>query len=237
MQNPHSHSEGTCSIDTEVKDDPKARELLREAAENTSRWGADFPGFTAELICNDHGKTFSGTVTIKSPKEVEVALPDNDLQEWAQGQISMMAVHRSSRPFESSDGRHALTLGEDDNHPLGRLVCINGDGMNSRYRIKDGRITQINRSGERMKFTINVEESLTTVDGKTLTTRYTVFYFSPKDGKLVKAESYVDQPALIARPGGSGPGVYLPGKRQITYTTDQGETHTRVLEFKGHRLL
>ncbi len=220
-----------------VKDDPQARELLRRAYEKTSRWGRDFPGFTAELICNNQGKNVKGSVTIKSPREVEVSLPDETLQKWAQGQLAMMAIHRSSRPFEEADGKYTLTLAEEDDHPLGRLVYIHGDGMNSRYRIKDDRITQINRSMERIKFTINVEESLTTQDGKHLTTRYTVFYFSPQDSRLLQAESYTDQPAVVARPGSSKMNpVYLPGHRRVIYT-ENGETIIRMLILGGHRLL
>ena len=222
---------------THVKDDPQARELLRRASEKTSRWGRDFPGFTADLICNNQGKTLKGSVMIRSPREVEVSLPDEGLQKWAHGQISMMAIHRSSRPFEEADGKYILTLAEEDDHPFGRLLYIHGDGINSCYRIKEDRITQINRKMERIKFTINVEESLTTQDGKHLTTRYTVYYFSPQDSRLLQAESYVDQPAVVARPGPPQAGnLYLPGHRQVTYT-DNGDTITRVLAFQGHRLL
>jgi hypothetical protein len=168
---------------------------------------------------------------------VEVSLPDETLQKWAQGQLSMMAIHRSSRPFEEADGKYTLTLAEEDAHPLGRLVYIHGDGMNSRYRIKDDRITQINRSMERIKFTINVEESLTTQDGKHLTTRYTVFYFSPQDSRLLQAESYTDQPAVVTKQGSSKMNpVYLPGHRRVIYT-ENGETIIRVLTLGGHKLL
>jgi hypothetical protein len=222
---------------TDVKDDPQARELLRRAYEKTSRWGKDFPGFTAELLCNDQGKTVQGSVTVKSPREVEVSLPEDSLQKWVQGQIAMMAIHRSSRPFEESDGKHILTLAPADDHPLGRLLYIHGDGMTSRYRIKDERITQINRRMERIKFTINVEESLTTQDGKHLTSRYTVFYFSPQDNRLLQAESFIDQPAVIKRQDSpQANNVYLPGQRRIIYT-ENGETLTRMLTFQGHKLL
>ena len=91
-----------------VKDDPQARELLRRAYEKTSRWGKDFPGFTAELIVTDQGKSVRGSVTVKSPREVEVLLPDEGLQKWAQGQIAMMAIHRSSRPFEEAEDRKSV---------------------------------------------------------------------------------------------------------------------------------
>ena len=51
--------------------------------------------------------------------------------------------------------------------------------MNSRYRVKDERICQIQRSMERVKFTINIEDTMTTRDDKVLTTRFTVYYFAP----------------------------------------------------------
>ena len=59
-------------------------------------------------------------------------------------------------------------------------------------RIKDTRITQINRKMPHVAFTINVEESSTTQDQKQLTTKYTVYYFSPKDGALRNVESFTD---------------------------------------------
>ena len=42
--------------ETTVADDPKAREMLRQAFEKTARWQQDFKGFTAELIVNVNGK-------------------------------------------------------------------------------------------------------------------------------------------------------------------------------------
>ena len=37
---------------TEVKDDPRARALLRQAFEKTARWQSDFKGFAADLTVN-----------------------------------------------------------------------------------------------------------------------------------------------------------------------------------------
>lgn len=218
--------------ETNVQDDPAAKALLRRAYEKTSRWGKDFPGFTADLICNDNGKEVKGQVRIKSPKESEVSLDVSAGQEgllkWAQNQIGMMAVHRGSRPFEEADGKYALTFGEDDHHPLGRQIIIHGDGMGSRYRIKDDRIQQISRSMGKMKFTINIEEAMTTSDQKFLTTKYVVFYFSP-EGQPTQTESFTDRPHEVK-------GVYLPGYRRII-SNDKGEVVVRILEFKNHQLL
>jgi hypothetical protein len=188
------HHQATVS-EVNIEDDPKARDLLRRASEKTYRWPKDFSGFEADLVISHQGRAVKGTVRVKLGEDVAVTLPDEDLKQWSQGQIGMMAVHRGPRSFETADGRHKLTLGDDDNHPLGRLVFIHGDGMNSRYRIKEDRIQQIQRTPPHIKFTINVEDSLATRDGKFLTSRYSVYYFSA-DGQLKQVE-ITGTPALV----------------------------------------
>ena len=150
------------------------------------------------LRINVNGRETKGTVTVKGPKEVAVHIQDEELQKWAQNQIGMIAVHRGPRSFEESDGKYALTLEGDEGHPLGQRININGDGMGSWYRIKDNRITQINRKMPHIAFTINVEESAVTQDQKHLTTRYTVYYFSPKDLTLSNVDSFTDTHTRIA---------------------------------------
>lgn len=221
-------------VATDVKDDPKARELLRRAFENTARWPADFKGFTADLAVNVNGKEARGRVTVKGPREVSVTLPDGDLQKWAENQIAMIAVHRGPRSFEESDGKYVLTLGDDHDHPLGPKLFIHGDGMSSVYRIKDGRITQINRktghaSMPPLAFTINVEDSMVTQDNKFLTTRYTVYYYSPTDGKLTNVESFADSHVRV---GASD----LPATRRVI-SFENGEVMVRSLTLSNHKML
>jgi len=55
---------------TEVKDDPRARALLRQAFEKTARWQSDFKGFAADLTVNVNGREVTGTVTVKGPRDV-----------------------------------------------------------------------------------------------------------------------------------------------------------------------
>lgn len=216
---------------TTVQDDPQARALLKQAFERTARWQADFKGFTADLTVNVNGKETSGSVMVKSPREVSVQLSDPDVQKWAQEQISMIAVHRGPRSFEESDGKYQLTQ-EEDGHPLGTKLVIHGS--NSFYRIKNGRITQINRKMAHpgmppFAFTINVEEAATTQDGKFLTTRYTVYYYSPQDGKLTNVESFTDSHVRV---GNSD----LPATRRII-TYENGEVRVKNLAFSNHRML
>jgi len=214
---------------TDVKDDPKARALLRQAFEKTARWQPDFKGFSADLKVNVNGKEVRGTVTVKGPRDVSVSLPDPDLQKWAEGQIAMIAVHRGPRSFEESDGKYALTLGEDADHPLGPRLIIHGDGMHSFYRVKGDRITQINRKMPQMAFTINVEDSAVTQDNKFLTTRYTVYYYSPQDSKLTNVESFTDTHTRVSSSD-------LPATRRII-SYENNDVAVRSLSFDNHKML
>lgn len=214
---------------TEVKNDPKASALLRQAFEKTARWQPDFKGFTADLRVNVNGKELKGSVSVKGSKEVQVTLPDPEIQKWAENQIAMIAVHRGPRSFEESDGKYALTLGKDADHPLGPKLNIHGDGMHSFYRIKGDRITQINRKTPHIAFTINVEDSALTQDGKFLTTRYTVYYYSPHDGTLTNVESFTD---THTRVGASD----LPATRRII-SYENGSVVVKSLAFEHHTML
>jgi len=214
-----------------VTDDPQARDLLRRAFERTARWQQDFKGFTADLTVNVNGKETSGPISVKGPREVSVQLGDGETQKWAQEQLGMIAVHRGPRSFEESDGKYALTM-EEDGHPLGTKLNIHGS--NSFYRIKDNRITQINRKMAHpgmnpFAFTINVEDSAITQDQKNLTTKYTVYYYSPTDGKLTNVESFTD---THVRVGSSD----LPATRRII-TYENGQVVVKNLTFKNHKLL
>lgn len=214
-----------------VADDVNARELLRRAFDNTARWPKEFTGFTADLTVNINGKETSGPILVKSPREVSVQLGDADTQKWAQEQLGMIAVHRGPRSFEESDGKYSLTM-EDDGHPLGTKLIIHGS--NSFYRLKNDRITQINRTMAHpgmtpFAFTINVEDSAVTQDQKNLTTRYTVYYYSPTDGKLNNVESFTD---THTRLGASD----LPATRRII-SYENGAVTVKNLTFTNHRLL
>lgn len=214
-----------------VADDPRARDLLRRAFEATARWPKDFQGFTADLTVNVNGKETNGSVIVKSPREVSVQLTDGDIQKWAQEQLGMIAVHRGPRSFDESDGKYTLTM-EEDGHPLGVKLTIHGS--NSYYRLKDNRITQINRKMAHpgmnpFAFTINVEESAVTKDQKNLTSKYTVYYYSPTDGTLTNVESFTDTHVRVGA-------CDLPATRRII-TYEGKQVIVKHLNFTNHSVL
>lgn len=213
---------------TDAQDDPEARELLRRAFEKTARWPTDFKGFTADLTVNVDGAEHNGSVTVKSAQDVAVSLADAELQKWALGTIGMIAVHRGPRTFDQSDGKSVLTLDRGSVHPLGQTIHIH-DAMKSHYRVKNDRITQINRTMGPMKFTINVEDSAITADNKYLTIRYTVYYFNPQDGRLTNVESFTDSHIRVGQ-------ADLPASRRII-SGENGTVSVKTLTFTNHRLL
>jgi hypothetical protein len=78
-------------------------------------------------------------------------------------------------------------------------------------------------------FTINVEESAVTQDQKNLTTKYSVYYFSPTDRKLTNVECFTDTHVRI---GSSD----LPATRRII-SYEQGEVIVKNLTFTNHTLI
>ena len=214
-----------------VADDPRARDLLRRAFEATARWPKDFKGFTADLTVNVNGKETNGSVIVKSPREVSVQLSDGEIQKWAQEQLGMIAVHRGPRSFDESDGKYTLTM-EEDGHPFGVKLTIHGS--NSYYRLKDNRITQINRKMAHpgmnpFALTINVEESALTQDQKNLTSKYTVYYYSPTDGMLTNVESFTDTHVRVGA-------CDLPATRRII-TYEGKQVVVKHLNFTNHSVL
>jgi len=216
-------------VAADVEEDPQAREALKEVFGNTARWDSAFNGFTADLTVNINGQEEQGTVTVKGPKEIEVALSDDKAKEFAAENLASIAMHRGPRSFDESDGKYKLVFGDDGKHPLGRSVIMGGDGMASFYRIKDGRIQQINRKTPRMSFSINIEESVKNQEGKFLTRKYSVFYFNPTDNSLKNVESYTD---LYTRVGNFD----LPEQRRII-DTQNSEIVVSNMTLSNHKLL
>ncbi len=216
-------------VATDVDDDPQAREAMKEVFGNTARWPAGFKGFTAEVTVNIDGQEETGTVTVKGPKEIETSISGEKQKEFLTENMASIAMHRGPRSFDESDGKYKLTFGDDGVHPLGRKLVLGGDGMSSFYRIKDGRIRQINRKSPRFSFSINIEDSVKTVDDKYLTSKYTVYYFNPENGSLKDVESYTDKYSRVEN-------ADLPACRRIIHN-DDGNISVGTMTLTGHKLL
>jgi len=216
-------------VETTVEDDSEARDALREVFGNTARWSADFKGFSAKAVLNIDGKESACSVTVKGPKEIETDCVEGAAKEFLMENLASIAMHRGPRSFEDSDGKYKLRFMDDGTHPLGRAISMGGDGMSSFYRIKEGRIHQINRKTPRFSFTINVEESVKNEEGKFLTRKYTVYYFNPENSGLKDVESYTDEYMRV--------GSYdLPRYRRVI-NGEGGSIGVNSMTLSDHKLL
>ena len=216
-------------VATTQDDDPKAREVLREVFGSTARWSSAFNGFSADVTVNINGNEESGTITVKGPKEIEHSIKGEKHKEFLDENMASIAMHRGPRSFEESDGKYKLSFIDDGSHPQGRAISMGGDGMSSFYRIKDGRIQQINRKTPRMSFTINVEESVKNTEGKFLTHKYTVYYFNPENGSIKDVESYTDNYTRVGS-------FDLPEYRRII-NAESGTVEAAFMKLSNHKVL
>ena len=216
-------------VETVLEDDTEARKAMQEVFNNTSRWPANFGGFTADAVANINGEEQKGTVTVKGPKDIEISIEEENAKGFLNENLSSIAMHRGPRSFEESDGKYKLVFGDDGTHPLGRKLVMGGDGMSSFYRIKDGRIQQINRQTPRFSFSINIEESTKTHDDKFLTRKYSVFYFNPETKGLKDVESYTDEYTRVGE-------ADLPESRRII-NCEEGAISVSTMTLSNHKLL
>ena len=211
------------------EEDPQAREALREVFGNTARWSSAFNGFSADVTVNINGSEELGRITVKGLKEIEHSIKGEKHKEFLDENMASIAMHRGPRSFEESDGKYKLSFIDDGSHPQGRAISMGGDGMSSFYRIKDGRIQQINRKTPRMSFTINVEESVKNTEGKFLTHKYTVYYFNPENGSIKDVESYTDNYARVGS-------FDLPEYRRIIHA-ENGAVEAGFMQLSNHKNL
>ncbi|MBI3973480.1 MAG: DUF3386 family protein [Chloroflexi bacterium] len=231
--------------------DSAAHDLLRRAYEATYRFPVGFAGLRAALEFTRAAAetpedaevvlTTRGCVQVRSPRAVSVEI-DTDAagRDWLWQEIASLVGHRWPIPYGEADGRHALRLGPDDGHPLGRLVEVH-DRFRSRYRVRDGQIVQITREMGKIRFSIHIQERFATADGRTLPTHFSVSYWEigggegaaeaqPKQahmgGRLTRADTYSDTYVRVA-------GHYLPASRRVI-TADDGALTIHELRLSEH---
>jgi hypothetical protein len=209
--------------------DPKAAAMMREVYQKRYTWGDDFPGFQADLVVQVGGKEARGSARVRKDYGVSVDLPDAEAAKWAEDALASISAHRRGVRFETADGGYPLAFGPEDRHPTGRLIRLN-DKMNSTYRVRDGQIMQVNRAaGPKMRFTIDIAESLQTEDGRYLPRVFTVAYFDSGSGAIKQSQLFRDAYRKTAE-------YYLPESR-LEITALDGGTEIRSLRLDNVKLL
>lgn len=209
--------------------DPVAWNLLKSTRDTRYYFGANVSGFTADVVLNDNGKIAKGVINYDVGQGADLQIKEGDAanKPWGIATIVNLLGHRRNRKFEEGDGRHPITFAEDDHSPAGRRVLLS-DPMKSSYRIRDGRVTQVDRTAGQDHFVISVMEEMPASAGRFLPRHFTVTYFDAKTGAVKRTETFTDEYMEVD-------GVWFPSSRRLLLA-ENGEVVTRIVEFRNPRI-
>lgn len=206
-------------------------EMLAEAHASAYRFPAAFGGFAATVAMTGPGWRAAGSLTARSPSEVEVALDaaEDDERAWAARELTSLVAHRWHQPYDAGDGRYPKETDVGDGHPLGRLVRLVGDPHASSYRVLDGQVSMVERHMGPMRFCIVIHQRMPAPDRTAVPTSFTVAYWNATTGALTRTDAYCDAYTEVD-------GVLLPAGRRVVTASDDGLV-ARQLRLSGHSIL
>jgi hypothetical protein len=206
--------------------DPEAVELFERAIANRATWHG-FPGFTAKLSGSVDGRGFSGSVKVAADGSHELEISDDAVQSWVDDQLGSLVMHRLPPSDEGS--KPILQFADNDaHHPLGRLLTFVGGHFASSYRVRDDRITVVNRNFGQENMTITVLDDERNADGRQLPRSYTVQYWAADTGNLLRTQSFQNRWQRVG-------GFDLPAALTVTEAGPAGLS-VRHLELTNHAL-
>jgi hypothetical protein len=214
------------SLDT----DPKAAALFKQAIAQRAQW-RDFPGFSARISGEIDGRPFSGKVAVQSDGAVDIQTDDPVATPWLKAQLDSLVMHRLPTPSGDSSGSQGPRFrfaDPDDEHPLGRLIAVDGGEMASSYRIKDRQIMAVNRRMGKQNMTITILDNQRNPDGLFLPHSYVVHYWDAATGKLKSIETFQERWQRVES-------WDLPTSHSVASATDTGLS-VRVVQLSDLKL-
>jgi len=176
------------------------------------------------------GRAFSGKATVAADGQVSVDVDDEAARPWLQDRLESLAMHRLPAPAQGADPGFTLRFADDaDEHPLGRLLLVQGGRMASSYRIKDGLIRVVNRNLGGRSMTLSVLVNEANSEGLVLPRQYVVHYWDVESGRLIRTETIQDQWVRT--------GLWDLPRSHAVATASDGGMSLRTVTLSGHALL
>ena len=139
-----------------VEGDAQATRLLAEARGRIYYWPQDFPGFRCTLEVSEGTERFTGQLLATSSRRFEIEVDGYTHDRWLRFQIEELLAHRESPAVSKMVLQTGCSWGDWD-HVYGRKVLLLGDKMESFYRLRDHKLTQIGRNYRNQKLLINID--------------------------------------------------------------------------------
>lgn len=207
--------------------DPQADRRLAEARARIYYWPETFPGFEASLTLRSPQGIAVGSLHAPCSRSYRLDWDPAREAGWMRAQIGELLAHREAPRRSRIVSETGVVFGDDD--PVyGPAIHFVGDKMQSFYRVKSGRLTQIGRSYRGQRFLINIDRHVR-LDGRWAAAQYTAFYWSLATGALERVETYLDDYVEVD-------GVHLPARRRYSEATSESLRNLE-LRFRQHRIL
>jgi hypothetical protein len=206
--------------------EPEATGLLAEARSRIYYWPADFPGFRCQLDLVEGPDRFSGKLVAPSSRTFQLELEGFSRAKWLRFQVEELLAHREAPAVSKMVLQTGCVMGDWD-EVYGRKVILLGDKMQSFYRLRDQKLTQIGRNYRNQKLLINIDEHLA-CGSFFASLAYTAFYWE-SDGSLAKCETYRDEYTLVGT-------HYLPRERRYSLADGSG-IRSCAIRFEESQLL
>ena len=210
--------------------DAEAVTLFKRAVATRAVW-SDFPGFSADASGDLDGRPYSGKVTVSADGTVKVEIDDASAAPWVESQVASIAMHRlpeAARDSSAEPAKPVLRFADaEEDHPLGRLLTFQGGRFASSYRVKDGRITVVNRHVGKQNMTITVLDDAPTAEKTYLPHSYLVHYWDAVSGKLDRVETIQERWTRVGK-------LDLPASHTVSTASDAGLS-VRSLTLSGHK--
>ncbi|CAA9575282.1 hypothetical protein AVDCRST_MAG81-2163 [uncultured Synechococcales cyanobacterium] len=168
-----------------------ARDIFRTAYDRRYTWDEQFPGYAADVSLR-YGKTlYHGLIRVNPDLTVSVLqLKDEAVRQLVTEQLQMVAIHHRRVPFEALHGQHTFEVVDTDQTGTVEIQEL-GDQLDSYYKIRDQKITQVNRRMGDIAVTVNTLGFFTPPEGY-LVAHYESIFYNPQTGDELEKQDVRD---------------------------------------------
>lgn len=150
------------------------------------------------MSVNHKGELHQGTVRVKPDLSVEViGIDKEDVRQLITNQLKMEVIHRRRVPFEKLHGNNRFELEGTDESGALKIREIE-DEKDSRYKVKDNMITQVNRQLGEVAVTVDTLGTAQTPEGY-LVTHFQTKFRNPQTGEVLEKQDVRDVHEKIAK--------------------------------------
>jgi len=213
-------------VSSDTRPPSPAEILLSKTRDQIYHWPSPFSGFTSTINYSGPEGTFTNQVKIIPGQKNCCGFSNRVVAQWVDYQISEIIAHRSNTAGAHAINQGPLSLGDEDTLWGQRINFVN-DPMESFYRIKDLKLTQIGRSYPTQKFLVSIFEQHSFL-GLNCARHYNVTYWDRSSGALSKVETFQDEYHEIQ-------GIWIPRSRLYCLSADSSSS--RLIDFSNTSLL